>query len=181
MRSLAEASRPRACLRQLVRHTTNNSWHSVRPIKTCALKAQERLAQTLTLREPSVNVSLGPHYAMSHHADIRKQSTRLTQAKKLSTLNWSNPTIPPLPHSKGRAIVRAQFGRSPASPRTSNRLNLCHAVPQGNPSDPSYGLPCSTGPSTSTVSGQAEAADSSVASDLASTTLLRQASMHAGF
>jgi hypothetical protein len=80
---------------------------------------------------------------MRHHEDIRKQSTRLTQGKKLShykLVNAYDPTIAPI--IKGKSNCPAQFGRKPgivSEPATG--FIFATLVPQGNPSDPSYGLP----------------------------------------
>jgi hypothetical protein len=80
---------------------------------------------------------------MRHHEDIRKQSTRLTQGKKLShykLVNAYDPTIAPI--IKGKSNCPVQFGRKPgivSEPATG--FIFATLVPQGNPSDPSYGLP----------------------------------------
>jgi hypothetical protein len=129
---------------KLVRHTEQQLLALGEPIHTCALKAQERLAQTLTLREaPRQRLTLALTTAMRHHEDIRKQSTRLTQGKKLShykLVNAYDPTIAPI--IKGKSNCPAQFGRKPgiiSEPATG--FIFATLVPQGNPSDPSYGLP----------------------------------------
>jgi hypothetical protein len=129
---------------KLVRHTEQQLLARGEPIQTFALKAQERLAQTLTLREaPRQRLTLALTTAMRHHEDIRKQSTRLTQGKKLShykLVNAYDPTIAPI--IKGKSNCPAQFGRKPgivSEPATG--FIFATLVPQGNPSDPSYGLP----------------------------------------
>jgi hypothetical protein len=129
---------------KLVRHTEQQLLALGEPIQTFALKAQERLAQTRTLREaPRQRLTLALTTAMRHHADIRKQSTRLTQGKKLShykLVNAYDPTIAPI--IKGKSNCPAQFGRKPglvSEPATG--FIFATLVPQGNPSDPSYGLP----------------------------------------
>jgi hypothetical protein len=129
---------------KLVRHTEQQLLALGEPIHTFALKAQERLAQTLTLREaPRQRLTLALTTAMRHHEDIRKQSTRLTQGKKLShykLVNAYDPTIAPI--MKGKSNCPAQFGRKPgivSEPATG--FIFATLVPQGNPSDPSYGLP----------------------------------------
>ena len=129
---------------KLVRHTEHQLLALGEPIQTFALKAQERLAQTLTLREaPRQRLTLALTTAMRHHEDIRKQSTRLTQGKKLShykLVNAYDPTIAPI--IKGKSNCPAQFGRKPgivSEPATG--FIFATLVPQGNPSDPSYGLP----------------------------------------
>ena len=129
---------------KLVRQTEQQLLALGEPIQTFALKAQERLAQTLTLREaPRQRLPLALTTAMRHHEDIRQQSTRLTQGKKLShskLVNAYAPTIAPI--IKGKSNCPAQFGRKPGSvsdPATG--FIFATLVPQGNPSDPSYGLP----------------------------------------
>jgi hypothetical protein len=129
---------------KLVRHTEQQLLALGEPIHTFALKAQERLAQTLTLREAlRQRLTLALTTAMRHHEDIRKQSTRLTQGKKLShykLVNAYDPTIAPI--IKGKSNCPAQFGRKPgivSEPATG--FIFATLVPQGNPSDPSYGLP----------------------------------------
>jgi len=129
---------------KLVRHTEQQLLALGEPIQTFALKAQERLAQTRTLREaPRQRLTLALTTAMRHHEDIRKQSTRLTQGKKLShykLVNAYDPTIAPI--IKGKSNCPAQFGRKPgivSEPATG--FIFATLVPQGNPSDPSYGLP----------------------------------------
>ena len=129
---------------KLVRHTEQQLLALGEPIKTFALKAQERLAQTLTLHEaPRQRLTLALTTAMRHHEAIRKQSTRLTQGKKLShykLVNAYDLTIAPI--LKGKSNCPAQFGRKPgivSEPATG--FIFATLVPQGNPSDPSYGLP----------------------------------------
>lgn len=129
---------------KLVRHTEQQLLALGEPIQTFALKAQERLAQTLTLREaPRQRLTLALTTAMRHHEDIRKQATRLTQGKKLShdkLVKAYDPTIAPI--IKGKSNCPAQFGRKPgivSEPATG--FIFATLVPQGNPSDPSYGLP----------------------------------------
>ena len=129
---------------KLVRHTEQQLLALGEPIKTFALTAQERLAQTLTLREAQrQRLTLALTTAMSHHADIRKHSTRLTQGKKLShykLVNAYDPTIAPI--IKGKSNCPAQFGRKPGiASEPATGFIFATLVPQGNPSDPSYGLP----------------------------------------
>lgn len=129
---------------KLVRHTEQQLLALGEPIKTFALKAQERLAQTPTLREAQrQRLSLALTTAMSHHADIRQQSTRLTQGKKLShykLVNAYDLTIAPI--MKGKSNCPAQFGRKPGIVSDpASGFVFATLVPQGNPSDASYGLP----------------------------------------
>jgi len=128
----------------LVRHTAQQLLALGEPIKTVALKAQERLAQTRTLGEAQrQRLTLALTTAVHHHADIRKQSTRLTQGKKLShykLVKAYDLTIAPI--IKGKSNCPAQFGRKPgivSEPATG--CIFATLVPQGNPSDASYGLP----------------------------------------
>src|SRR6266852_8851799 len=129
---------------KLVRHTEQQLLALGEPIKTCALKAQERLAQTLTLREAQrQRLTLALTTAMSHHADIRKQSTRLTQGKKLShykLVNAYDPTIAPI--IKGKSNCPAQFGRKPGiASEPATGFIFANRVPEGNPNDASSVLP----------------------------------------
>jgi hypothetical protein len=129
---------------KLVRHTERQLLALGEPITTFAHKAKERLAQTTTLGEPKrERLSLALTTAMSAHAQIRQQSTRLTQGKKLShckLVNAYDPTIAPI--VKGKSHCPAQFGRKPgivSEPATG--FIFATLVPKGNPSDPSYVLP----------------------------------------
>jgi hypothetical protein len=129
---------------KLVRHTAQQRLARGEPINPCALTAQERLAQTRTLREaPRQRLTLALTTAMSHQADIRKQSTRLTQGKKLShsqLVNAYDPTLAPI--ITGQSHWPAQCGRKPGlASDPAPGLIFATLVPQGNPSDPSYGLP----------------------------------------
>jgi hypothetical protein len=80
---------------------------------------------------------------MSAHTQIRNQSKRLTQGKKLShckLVNAYDPTIAPI--IKGKSNCPAQFGRKPgivSEPATG--FIFANVVPKGNPSDASYVLP----------------------------------------
>lgn len=129
---------------KLVRHTEQQLLARGEPIKIFALKAKERLEQTLTLREAQrQRLTLALTTAMSHHEDIRKQSTRLTQGKKLShckLVNAYDLTLAPI--LKGKSNCPAQFGRKPGiASEPATGFIFANLVPQGNPSDPSYGLP----------------------------------------
>ena len=129
---------------KLVRHTEHQLLTLGEPTQTFALKAHERLAQTRTLREAQrQRLTLALTTAMRHHEDIRKQSTRLTQGKKLchsKLVNAYDLTIAPI--IKGKSNCPAQFGRKPgivSEPATG--FIFATLVPQGNPSDLRYGLP----------------------------------------
>jgi hypothetical protein len=114
------------------------------PIKTFALQATERLDQTRTLREtPRQRLTLALTTAMSHHAEIRQQSARLTPGKQLRPDTRGkayDPTMAPL--LTGQSHGPAQCGRKPgiASEPATGCL-FATRVPQGHPSDPRSGLP----------------------------------------
>jgi hypothetical protein len=80
---------------------------------------------------------------MRHQEDIRQQSTRLTPGKKLSPCKLVNAydlTLAPM--LKGQSNCPAQFGRKPgiaSAPATG--FIFANLVPQGHPSEASYGLP----------------------------------------
>jgi len=129
---------------KLVRRTEQQLLALGEPITTFAVKAKEHLDQTRTLREAQrQRLTLALTTAMRHHEDIRKQSTRLTQGKKLShckLVNAYDPTIAPI--LKGKSNCPVQFGRKPgivSDPASS--FIFATLVPQGNPSDASYGIP----------------------------------------
>ena len=129
---------------KLVRHTEHQLLALGEPIKTFAVKAKEHLDQTRTLREAQrQRLTLALTTAMSHHEDIRQQSTRLTQGKKLShckLVNAYDPTIAPI--LKGKSNCPAQFGRKPGiASEPATGFIFATLVPQGNPSDASYGIP----------------------------------------
>jgi hypothetical protein len=129
---------------KLVRHTEQQLLALGAPLHTFALKAQECLAQTHTLRAVQrQRLTLALTTAMHHHAAIRHQSTRLTHGKKLShakLVNAYDPTIAPI--LKGKSNCPAQFGRKPGiASEPATGFVFATLVPHGNPSDPSYGLP----------------------------------------
>ena len=129
---------------QLVRHTDQPLLALGEPINPFALKAKEHLDQPRTLHAAQrQRLTLALTTAMHHHAAIRQQSTRLTPGKKLShakLVKAYDPTMAPI--LKGKSHCPAQFGRKPgiaAKPATG--FIFATLVPQGHPSDPSYGLP----------------------------------------
>lgn len=129
---------------KLVRHTEQQLLALGEPIKTFAVKAKEHLDQTRTLGEAQrQRLTLALTTAMSHHEAIRKQSTRLTQGKKLShckLVNAYDPTMAPI--LKGKSNCPAQFGRKPGiASEPATGFIFATLVPQGNPSDASDGLP----------------------------------------
>jgi hypothetical protein len=128
----------------LVRHTEQPLLALGAPIKTLALKAIERLDQPRTLREAQrQHLPLARTTAMRHHEDIRQQSARLTQGKKLRHDKLGkayDPTLAPI--LTGKSQCPAPFGRKPgiaSAPATG--FIFATLGPQGNPSAPSYGLP----------------------------------------
>ena len=128
----------------LVRQTEHQLLELGAPITTFGRKAQECLAHPLALSEAQrQRLTLALTTAMRHYEHIRKQSTRLTQGKKLShckLVNAYDPTIAPI--IKGKSNCPAQFGRKPglvSDPATG--FIFATLVPPGNPSDPSYVLP----------------------------------------
>lgn len=127
-----------------VRQTEQQLLACGEPIQRVALKAKERLDQTLTRREAQrQRLTLALTTAMSHHADLRQHSTRLTQGKKLRhchLIKADDLTLAPMLH--GKRHWPAQWGRKPgiaSAPATG--LILAHLVPQGNPREPRDGLP----------------------------------------
>lgn len=128
----------------LVRQTAQKLLALGEPIKTFAQKAQAHLEQATMLRETRrerLRVQLTT--AISHHADIRHQSRRLTPGKKLThckLVNAYDPTIAPI--IKGKSNCPTQFGRKPGiASEPASGFIFAILVPQGNPSDPSYVLP----------------------------------------
>ena len=128
----------------LVRQTEQQLLALGEPITTFGLQAKARLEHPLTLGEAQrQRLTLALTTAMGHHAHIRKQSTQLTQGKKLShfkLVNAYDPTIAPI--IKGKSNCPAQFGRKPgivSEPATG--FLFATLVPKGNPSDPSSVLP----------------------------------------
>jgi hypothetical protein len=129
---------------QLVRQTERQLLELGQPIKALGQQAQQVLEQANNLKDSQrerlareLNATLGTH------EQIRQQSQRLTQGKKLShckIVNAYDLTIAPI--LKGKSNCPAQFGRKPglvSEPATG--FIFADLVPQGNPSDPSYVLP----------------------------------------
>jgi hypothetical protein len=129
---------------KLVRHTEQKLLQLGEPITALGQQAQHLLEQATTLSDAQrTRVSEAFHAALSSHAHIRKQSTRLTQGQKLphcKLVNAYDLTIAPI--LKGKSNCPAQFGRKPgiaSDPATG--FIFANRVPEGNPSDPSYVLP----------------------------------------
>ncbi len=129
---------------KLVRQTEEQLLGLGEPIETLGLQAEQRLQQATQLSDSQrERLSSELTTALSHHEQIRKQSKRLTQGKKLShfkVVNAYDPTIAPI--VKGKSNCPAQFGRKPgiiSEPATG--FIFANLTPEGNPYDASYVLP----------------------------------------
>lgn len=129
---------------KLVRHTEQKLLALGEPITVLGQQAQHLLDQATTLSDAQrQRVAEAFNVALSSHAHIRTQSTRLTQGHKLrhcKLVNAYDLTIAPI--LKGKNNCPAQFGRKPgiaSDPATG--FIFANRVPAGNPSDPSYVLP----------------------------------------
>ncbi len=129
---------------KLVRQTEQQLLDVGQDITTLGQQAQTCLEQTTTLNETQrERLSEELFTAMCHHEQIRQQSKRLTQGKKLchfKVVNAYDPTIAPI--IKGKSNCPAQFGRKPgiiSEPATG--YIFANLTPKGNPSDESYVLP----------------------------------------
>src|SRR5882724_5056627 len=129
---------------KLVRQTEQKLLALGEPITALGQQAQQLLDQTTALSDSTrERLAEAFHAAISSHEHIRKQSTRLTQGKKLrhcKLVNAYDPTIAPI--LKGKSNCPAQFGRKAgivSDPATG--FIFANRVPAGNPSDLSYVLP----------------------------------------
>ena len=129
---------------QLVRHTEQKLLELGQPIAALGQQTQQLLAQAPLLRDAQrQRVTETFNAALSRHARIRTQSTRLVHGQKLrhcKLVNAYDLTIAPI--LKGKSNCPAQFGRKPgiaSDPATG--FIFANRVPEGNPSDPSYVLP----------------------------------------
>jgi hypothetical protein len=128
----------------LVRQTERQLLALGQPIPVLGQQAQHLLEQATDLTEAQrESLALQLTAALGAHAQIRQQSGRLTQGKKLrhcKIVNAYDPTLAPI--LKGKSNCPAQFGRKPgiASEPATGFIFATH-VPPGNPSDPSYVLP----------------------------------------
>lgn len=129
---------------KLVRQTERQLLELGEPIKTFGFKIKESLEQSDILgddKRQRLNRDLIT--AMAAHEQIRRQSKRLTQGKKLSHFKLCNaydPTIAPI--IKGKSNCPAQFGRKPGIvSEPASGYVFANLVPKGNPSDCSYVLP----------------------------------------
>src|SRR5712692_5372901 len=126
---------------KLVRHTEQQLLELGKPITALGQQAQQLLAQATALSD-STRQRLAEAFsaAMSSHAHLRKQSTQLTQGKKLchaQLVKAYDLTIAPI--LKGKSNGPAPFGRKPgivSEPATG--FLFAYRVPEGNPYDASY-------------------------------------------
>ena len=129
---------------KLVRHTEQKLLALGEPMTALGQQAQHLLDQATTLSEAQrQRVTEAFNAALSRHAHIRKQSTRLTHGQKLphgKLVNAYDLTIAPI--LKGKSNGPAQCGRKPgiASDPATGFL-FANRVPEGHPSDPSSVLP----------------------------------------
>ena len=129
---------------QLVRQTERQLLELGQPILALGQQAQQVLGQAKDLTD-SQRERLASELtaALGAQKQIRKQSQRLTQGKKLchcKIVNAYDPTIAPI--LKGKSNCPTQFGRKPgimSEPATG--FIFADRVPEGNPSDPSYVVP----------------------------------------
>ena len=132
--SLRQAGAPnrRAAVggRQCHRHLAHEAQQTLQKATHISAATRERLTSDLSP-------------ANETHHQIRHQSRRLTQGKRLrhhKIVNAYDPTIAPI--IKGKSNCPAQFGRKPGivSEPTGGFIFAARS-PLGNPSDPSYVLP----------------------------------------
>ena len=129
---------------KLVRHTEQQLLELGKSITALGQQAQQLLAQA-TAQSDSTRARLAEAFnaAMSNHTHIRKQSTQLTQGKKLrhcKLVNAYDVTIAPI--LKGKSNCPAQFGRKPGiASEPATGFIFANRVPEGNPNDASYVLP----------------------------------------
>jgi hypothetical protein len=129
---------------KLLRHTEHKLLELGKPITALGQQAQHLLAQATTLSDVQrQRVAAAFTVALSNHARIRQQSTRLTHGQQLrhcKLVNAYDLSIAPI--LKGKSNCPVQFGRKPgiaSDPATG--FIFANRVPAGNPSDPSYVLP----------------------------------------
>ncbi len=124
----------------LVRHTERQLLALGEPITTWGLQATARLTQVPTLGETQrQHLALALTEALTSHEQIRTQSTRLTQGKKLThgqLVNAYDPTSAPM--VKGKSNGPAQCGRKPGlASEPATGFIFATLVPPGNPIDAS--------------------------------------------
>jgi len=129
---------------KLVRHTEQKLLALGEPLTALGQPAQQLLDQTTALSD-STRARLADAFntAMSSHTHIRKQSTQLTQGKKLrhcTLVNAYDLTIAPI--LKGKSNCPAQFGRKPGiASEPATGFIFANRVPEGHPNDASSVLP----------------------------------------
>ena len=129
---------------KLVRHTEHQLLALGEPITAWAQQAKAHLEHVSTLSDTRrARLSGQLTTAMSHHEDIRTQSKRLTQGKKLrhcKLVNAYDLSIAPI--VKGKSNCPTQFGRKPGiASEPASGFIFANLVPTGNPSDCRYVLP----------------------------------------
>jgi hypothetical protein len=129
---------------KLVRQTETQLLERGSSIAALAHEAQQHLQQAAHVSTATQERLIRDlHAAYEAHQQIRIQSRRLTQGKRLphhKIVNAYDPTIAPI--MKGKSNCLAQFGRKPGilSEPTGGFIFAARS-PVGNPSDPSYVLP----------------------------------------
>jgi len=129
---------------KLVRHTEQKLLELGEPMPALGQQAQQLLGQATTLSDAQrKRVAAAFNAALSSHAHIRQQSTRLTHGQTLrhcKLVNASDLTIAPL--LTGKRNCPAQCGRKPGiASEPATGFLLATRVPEGNPSAPSSVLP----------------------------------------
>jgi hypothetical protein len=129
---------------KLVRQTEQTLLQLGEPIAALGQQAQAILDRATTLSDTQrKRVAEVLNAALSSHARIRKQSTRLIHGQKLphcKLVNAYDLTIAPI--LKGKSNCPAQFGRKPGiASEPATGFIFANHVPAGNPSDPSSVLP----------------------------------------
>ena len=129
---------------KLVRHTERKLLELGEPITTLGQQAQQLLEQATTLRDAQgKRCAEAFNPALSSHAHIRTQSTRLTHGQKLRHCKLGNAydrTIAPI--RKGKSNGPGQCGRKSGIVSEPATGFICaNLVPTGNPSDTSSVLP----------------------------------------
>src|SRR6266850_217095 len=128
----------------LVRQTEQQLLELGKPILALEQQAQQLLTQATALGD-STHKRLAEtcDAAMSRHTHLRKQSTQLTQGKKLrhcKLINAYDLTLAPI--LKGKSNCPAPFGRKPGiASEPATGFIFANRVPEGNPHDASYVLP----------------------------------------
>ncbi len=169
---------------KLVRHTEHKLLQLGEPITALGQQAQHLLSQATTLSEAQrQRLTEAFTEALSNHAHIRKQSTRLTHGQKLQhckLVNAYDLTIAPI--LKGKSNCPVQFGRKPgiaSDPATG--FIFANRVPVGNPSDAGYVVPLvdKVQAAIARVAGPCKLAIHSVASDLGANDPAVRQTLHA--